>query len=389
MLFVVDASGSMAARQRMSAVKGAVLSLLLDAYQRRDKVGLVTFRGAGAELALPPTSSVEAAAARLESLPTGGRTPLAAGLLQARDVLRVERLRDPARRRAGRGRHRRTGHRRPGAGRARRAGRAAARRRRRRLRRRGLRVGARCGSGSPGSWPVSWAAPAVTLEELRRRLASRGWSRTSSADFEEGRVMPQGQPSIVPDDGLTTRQRRNRPLLVVHTGDGKGKSTAAFGLALRGLEPGLADRGVPVRQVREVEGRRGERAARAGGDRARAAPSTGTRWARAGPGCSASRAPSRPRGRRPRGLGAGQAGPGRRDVQAVRARRVHLPAELGLGRRRRGRRRAAPPGRAPSTSSSPAGTRPQAGRRRRPRTEMTKVKHPMDAGQKGQRGIEW
>ncbi|MCX4968576.1 putative cobaltochelatase [Streptomyces sp. NBC_00654] len=97
-LFVVDASGSMAARQRMSAVKGAVLSLLLDAYQRRDKVGLVTFRGKDAEVALPPTSSVDAAAARLESLPTGGRTPLAAGLLKAHDVLRVERLRDPSRR---------------------------------------------------------------------------------------------------------------------------------------------------------------------------------------------------------------------------------------------------------------------------------------------------
>ncbi|WP_455360984.1 putative cobaltochelatase [Streptomyces sp. SYSU K21746] len=97
-LFVVDASGSMAARQRMSAVKGAVLSLLLDAYQRRDKVGLITFRGKDAELALPPTSSVDAAAARLEQLPTGGRTPLAAGLLKAHDVLRVERLRDPSRR---------------------------------------------------------------------------------------------------------------------------------------------------------------------------------------------------------------------------------------------------------------------------------------------------
>ncbi|MGW3414168.1 putative cobaltochelatase [Streptomyces sp. NPDC000888] len=97
-LFVVDASGSMASRQRMSAVKGAVLSLLLDAYQRRDKVGLVTFRGSAAEVALPPTSSVDAAAARLESLPTGGRTPLAAGLLRAHDVLRVERLRDAARR---------------------------------------------------------------------------------------------------------------------------------------------------------------------------------------------------------------------------------------------------------------------------------------------------
>jgi magnesium chelatase subunit D len=97
-LFAVDASGSMAARQRMASVKGAVLSLLLDAYQRRDKVGLIAFRGAGAELLLPPTSSVDAAAARLESLPTGGRTPLAAGLLEVRATLSRERLRDPQRR---------------------------------------------------------------------------------------------------------------------------------------------------------------------------------------------------------------------------------------------------------------------------------------------------
>lgn len=97
-LFVVDASGSMAARKRMSAVKGAVLSLLLDAYQRRDKIGMITFRGTGAELALPPTSSVEAGAARLEQLPTGGRTPLSEGLLRAHEVLRVERMRDASRR---------------------------------------------------------------------------------------------------------------------------------------------------------------------------------------------------------------------------------------------------------------------------------------------------
>jgi magnesium chelatase subunit D len=97
-LFVVDASGSMGSRARMGAVKGAVLSLLLDAYQRRDKVGLITFRGSDAEVALPPTWSVEAAAARLTELPTGGRTPLAAGLLRAHEVLRVERVRDPQRR---------------------------------------------------------------------------------------------------------------------------------------------------------------------------------------------------------------------------------------------------------------------------------------------------
>jgi magnesium chelatase subunit D len=97
-LFVVDASGSMAARSRMSAVKGAVLSLLTDAYQRRDKVALVSFRGADADLVLPPTTSVEAAAVRLQSLPTGGRTPLSAGLLRAAEVLRVEQVRDRARR---------------------------------------------------------------------------------------------------------------------------------------------------------------------------------------------------------------------------------------------------------------------------------------------------
>ncbi|MCZ2846727.1 putative cobaltochelatase [Modestobacter sp. VKM Ac-2978] len=97
-LFVVDASGSMGARSRMAAVKGAVLSLLMDAYQRRDKVGLITFRGGDAELTLPPTWSVEAAAARLTSLPTGGRTPLAAGLLRAHETLRLERVRDPQRR---------------------------------------------------------------------------------------------------------------------------------------------------------------------------------------------------------------------------------------------------------------------------------------------------
>ncbi|MGH3357059.1 MAG: vWA domain-containing protein, partial [Nocardioidaceae bacterium] len=97
-LFCVDASGSMAARKRMQQVKAAILSLLLDAYQRRDKVGLVTFRADRADLALPPTHSVDIAASRLHDLPAGGRTPLAEGLLKAADVLRLERIRDPLRR---------------------------------------------------------------------------------------------------------------------------------------------------------------------------------------------------------------------------------------------------------------------------------------------------
>ena len=97
-LFCVDASGSMAARQRMEQVKTAILSLLLDAYRRRDKVGLITFRGSGADLALPPTHSVDIAATRLAELPAGGRTPLAEGLLEAARVLDLERVRDPRRR---------------------------------------------------------------------------------------------------------------------------------------------------------------------------------------------------------------------------------------------------------------------------------------------------
>ncbi len=79
-LFVVDGSGSMAAEERMAATKGAVLSLLLDAYQRRDRVGMVVFRKNTAELVLPPTNSVDLAQKCLTQLPTGGRTPMAHGL---------------------------------------------------------------------------------------------------------------------------------------------------------------------------------------------------------------------------------------------------------------------------------------------------------------------
>jgi magnesium chelatase subunit D len=86
-LFVVDASGSMSALQRMATVKGTVLSLLRDAYQRRDEVGVIVFRGSEAELLLPPTRSVDTAERQLRDLPTGGRTPLAHALRVAFDVL--------------------------------------------------------------------------------------------------------------------------------------------------------------------------------------------------------------------------------------------------------------------------------------------------------------
>ncbi|MDY6998253.1 MAG: magnesium chelatase subunit D family protein [Actinomycetota bacterium] len=97
-IFVVDASGSMAARDRMSAVGGATLSLLRDAYQRRDKVAVITFRQQDAQVVLPPTSSVHIASRRLARFDTGGRTPLAEGLLAARDMVVRERARDRARR---------------------------------------------------------------------------------------------------------------------------------------------------------------------------------------------------------------------------------------------------------------------------------------------------
>lgn len=86
-LLVVDASGSMAARQRMEQVKGTVLSLLEDAYRRRDQVALIAFRGQKAELLLPPCNRVEQAERALRELPTGGRTPLAHALALAADTL--------------------------------------------------------------------------------------------------------------------------------------------------------------------------------------------------------------------------------------------------------------------------------------------------------------
>ena len=94
-LFVVDASWSMAAAERMRAAKGAIVSLLTDAYQKRDQVGLITFQKEDATLLLPPTSSVELAKEVLRDVPVGGKTPLSAGLLLAHQVFTRERRKNP------------------------------------------------------------------------------------------------------------------------------------------------------------------------------------------------------------------------------------------------------------------------------------------------------
>jgi magnesium chelatase subunit D len=93
--FVVDASWSMAAEERMQATKAAVLSLLRDAYQRRDRVGLVSFQRDYATLLLPLTNSVEMAQKRLQTMPTGGKTPLSRGLMLGYEVLERARKQDP------------------------------------------------------------------------------------------------------------------------------------------------------------------------------------------------------------------------------------------------------------------------------------------------------
>lgn len=94
-LFLVDASWSMAVAERMNATKGAILSLLTDAYQRRDRVGLIVFQKDRATLILPPTNSIQLAQRALAEIPVGGKTPLSAGLLMASDILRHEKITHP------------------------------------------------------------------------------------------------------------------------------------------------------------------------------------------------------------------------------------------------------------------------------------------------------
>ncbi|MDF9718046.1 cob(I)yrinic acid a,c-diamide adenosyltransferase [Nocardioides sp. ChNu-153] len=204
--------------------------------------------------------------------------------------------------------------------------------------------------------------------------------------------MPQGKPVVVPDDGLTTAQRRNLPLLMVNTGDGKGKSTAAFGLAIRAWNQGW-DVGV-FQFVKSAKWRIGEQTVleRLGELHEQTGEGGPVEWHKMGSGWSWSRK-------------AGEAEDHARDAaegwaevkRRIAAERHDLyvldeftyPMEWGwvdvedvvetLAHR---------PGRQYVVVT---------GRRAHPRlvevadlvTEMTKVKHQMDRGQKGQRGIEW
>jgi Mg-chelatase subunit ChlD len=93
-VFAVDASWSMAAAERMAATKGAIMSLLVDAYQKRDRVCMVSFQKDRANVVLPPTSSVEMAKKALQDIPVGGKTPLSAGLMLAFQIIEREKAQD-------------------------------------------------------------------------------------------------------------------------------------------------------------------------------------------------------------------------------------------------------------------------------------------------------
>ena len=204
--------------------------------------------------------------------------------------------------------------------------------------------------------------------------------------------MPQGQPLVVPDDGLTTRQRRNQPLLMVHTGDGKGKSTAAFGLALRAWNQGWS---IGVFQfVKSAKWRIGEQTVleRLGELHEQTGEGGPVAWHKMGSGWSWSRKPGTETDH------AAEAAEGWAEVKRRLAEQTHdlyvLDEFTYLMERgwidvddvvttlaeRPGRQYVA-----------------MTGRRAAPElveiadlvTEMRHVKHPFDRGQKGQRGIEW
>ncbi|CAO5235343.1 cob(I)yrinic acid a,c-diamide adenosyltransferase [Frankia sp. AgKG'84/4] len=202
-------------------------------------------------------------------------------------------------------------------------------------------------------------------------------------------MTPQGQPTSVPEDGLTTRQRRDQPLLMVHTGDGKGKSTAAFGLALRAWAQGWP---VGVFQfVKSAKWRIGEeQALTVLGDSDQGGTVT---WHRMGAGWSWLQSRVDPQGDPAAAAAEGWAQI-RRDL-AAQTYRLYVLDEMTYPLRwgwldldevvstlstRPGRQHVVITGRgAPPALLEIADLV----------TEMTKIRHPMDAGQKGQRGIEW
>jgi cob(I)alamin adenosyltransferase len=204
--------------------------------------------------------------------------------------------------------------------------------------------------------------------------------------------MPQGQPAAVPDDGLTTRQRRNRPLLIVHTGDGKGKSTAAFGLALRGWNQGW---NIGVFQfVKSARWRIGEQAVleRLGRLHEETGEGGPVEWHKMGSGWSWSRKQGEESDHQ------AAAAEGWREIKRRLAAQAHdllildeftYPVNWGW----------IDAADVIATLSGRPGFQHVVitGRRAGPGliaaadlvTDMGKVKHPMDAGQKGQKGIEW
>lgn len=205
--------------------------------------------------------------------------------------------------------------------------------------------------------------------------------------------MPQGQPASVPDDGLTTRQRRNRALLVVHTGPGKGKSTAAFGLALRGWNAGWS---IGVFQfVKSAKWRVGEESAfRALGAAHEATGAGGpVAWHKMGEGWSwvqrsaADQMTSEDAAREGwaqvrRDLAAGTYGLYVLDefTYPLHWGWIDTAEVLDALRNRPSGQHVVITGRhAPQELLDAADLV----------TEMAKVKHPMDVGQKGQKGIEW
>ena len=192
--------------------------------------------------------------------------------------------------------------------------------------------------------------------------------------------MPKGQPSVVPQDGLTTRQRRNRPLLMVHTGEMKGKSTAAFGMALRGWNQGW---NIGVFQfVKSAKWKVGEESAfKALGQLHEATGQGGpVEWHKMGEGWSWSRKAGSEEDH------AADALEGWREIQRRIKAETHDLYVLDVDEvvdtlvHRPGHQYVVITGRNADQRLIDAADLV---------TEMTKVKHPMDAGQKGQKGIEW